>query len=117
MAAGWNPSDTNFSRAAHQRSEGTMRSIQSSNRNLGIQNAQLSAKTIVRNDSDRSSQSAIFGALYGIASRPWMAMREAFKPWRTTATRAQKTRVTGGACHALRHAGAGQHALCCLAAR
>ena len=42
-----------------------MRSIQSRNRNLGIQNAQQSAKTIVRSDSDRPSLFAIFGALYG----------------------------------------------------
>ncbi len=94
-----------------------MRSIQTSNRNLGIENAQLSAKTIVRLDSDRSSQRSIFGALYGFASRPWMSLRDALKPWRTTATRVLKTRVTGGACRALAHAGAGRHAMCRLAAR
>jgi hypothetical protein len=95
-----------------------MRSINTTNRNLGIQNAQLSAKTIVRRDSDRSPLSAFFGALYGYASRPWMSMRETLRHWRSTATRVMKTRVTGGVLGALALRAPGQYAAaCCLAAR
>jgi hypothetical protein len=94
-----------------------MRSINTTNRNLGIQNAQLSAKTIVRRDSDRSPLSAIFGALYGFGS-PWMSMRESLRHWRSTATRVMKTRVTGGVLGALALGAPGQYAAaCCPAAR
>jgi hypothetical protein len=94
-----------------------MRSNQSTIRNLGIQNALVSAKTIVRNDSDRRSQSEPC-APWCFASRPWSALRYALKHWRTTATRTLKVRVTGGACGALSLQRAGRHmAMCRLAAR
>jgi hypothetical protein len=95
-----------------------MRSIQTSNRNLGIQNAQPSAKTIVRLDSDRSPLSAFFGALYGYESRALMAMRDSLRHWRKTATRVLKTRVTGGVLSAIALQAPGRHAATCrLAAR
>jgi hypothetical protein len=100
-----------------KRSEGTMRSIQSRNRNLGIQNARKSAKSIVRNDSDRRSPRAT-GALYGFASGPWMATTGALRHWLTTATCVLKTHVTGGACLAVAGQRSGRHAaMCRLAAR
>jgi hypothetical protein len=95
-----------------------MRSIQTSNRNLGIQNAQPSAKTIVRMDSDHSPLSAIFGAHYGFESRSRMAMRDSLRHWRQTATRVLKTRVTGGVLSAVTLQAPGRHAAAChLAAR
>lgn len=77
-----------------------MRSIQSRNRNLGIQNAQPSAKSIVRRDADRPSMFAMWCAATGVATR-WEAslgstLRLAHQHL-TTATRVGKTRVTGGA--------------------
>ena len=98
------------------RSEGAMRSIQSRNRNLGIQNARKSAKSIVRVGIDRPSPRAT-GALYGLASRLWQGLGDALRHGRTTATRVMKTRVTGGACRAEALQRSGQHAMCCLAAR
>ena len=73
-----------------------MRSIQSRNRNLGIQNAQPSAKSIVRRDADRPSMFAMWCAATGFASRLGTTLREALQHL-TTATRVGKTRVTGGA--------------------
>ena len=94
-----------------------MRSIQSRNRNLGKQNARKSAKTIVRNDSDRPTLSAILGALFGIAYGPWQAMRHALRPWLPSTTCVAKTRVTGGACRAVALQRSGRHeAMCRLAA-
>jgi hypothetical protein len=80
-----------------------MRSIQSTNRNLGIQNARRSAKTIVRNGSDRPSPRSL-EALFGFASYAWESMRDALWHVASTATRVMKTRVTGGAQRALAQA-------------
>jgi hypothetical protein len=94
-----------------------MRSIQSRNRNLGIQNARQSAKTIVRNGSDRPSP-RLLDALYGNASHAWETLRAALTPWAATATCVMKTRVTGGAACAKAQSGSGRHAsMCRLAAR
>ncbi len=93
-----------------------MRSIQTSNRNLGIQNARKSAKSIVRVGIDRPSPRAT-GALYGFASQLWQGASDALMHGLTTATRVMKTRVTGGACRAMARQRSGQHATCCLAAR
>jgi hypothetical protein len=106
-----------LSRAAHPRSEGNMRSIQSRNRNLGNQNALQGAKTIVRNDSDRRSLRAL-AALFGYPSRSWHAMRDALRHWASTATCVMKTRVTGGAFGAVALERPGRRAAACrLAAR
>ena len=94
-----------------------MRSNQSRNRNLGIQNAQLSAKSIAGRVSDRPSMFALYGAFMGFASRMWSSMREALRH-APTATRTVKPRVTGGALWAVALQRSGQHACtCCLAAR
>ena len=93
-----------------------MRSIQSRNRNLGIQNARKSAKTIVRNDSDRPSLRSLV-AHFGYASYAWQSMRDALGLWAATATCVMKTRVTGGAYGAITPQGSGRHAVCRLAAR
>lgn len=77
-----------------------MRSIQSRNRNLGIQNAQPSAKAVVRRDADRPSMFAMWRAATGFAT--WLGassgatLRVALQHL-TTVTRVGKTRVTGGA--------------------
>lgn len=95
-----------------------MRSIHSHNRSLGIQNAQTSAKTIVRNDSDRPALFAIVGALFGIAYGPWQAMRFALRPWSPSTMCVATTHVTGGACRAVALQRSGRHeAKCRLAAR
>ncbi len=73
-----------------------MRSIQSRNRNIAIQNALLSAKAIVRRDADRPSLFAMWCAATGFASWLGMTLREALQH-PTTVTRVGKTRVTGGA--------------------
>jgi hypothetical protein len=104
-----------LSSRAHQRSEGAMRSIQSRNRNLGIQNARKSAKSIVRNASDRPSPRAT-GAFYGYASRSWRDMRDAVRFMVTTATCVMKTHVTGGACGALALQRSERHAHACRSA-
>lgn len=94
-----------------------MRSIQSRNRNLGIQNARQSAKTIVRNGSDRPSPRSL-DALFGFASREWQTLGDALRHWATTATCVMKTYVTGGACGAVAPQRSGRHAaMCRLAAR
>lgn len=72
-----------------------MRSIQSRNRNLGIQNAQPSAKSIAHRVLDRSSMHALGCAATGYATRLGFALREALE--RFAATRVGTTRVTGGA--------------------
>jgi hypothetical protein len=100
-----------------KRSEGNMRSIQSRNRNLGIQNARKSAKSIVRNVVDRPSPRAT-GALYGYASRSWQSMRDAVRFMVTLGACVMKTHVTGGACGALALQRSERHAhACCSAAR
>ena len=58
------PADHHFlSSRAPSAARATMRSIQSRNRNLGIQNARKSAKTIVRNDSNAASPRATGASL------------------------------------------------------
>jgi hypothetical protein len=106
-----------FSRAAHERSEGTMRSNEIRNGNFGIASAQPSAMAILRRGSDRPSLFDSWCALAGYASRLLLAVREEFEH-PTTATRVGKTRVTGGALCAVALQRSGQHAsMCCLAAR
>ena len=94
-----------------------MRSNQIRNRNLGIQNAQQSAKSIAGRASDRPSMFALYRDSIGSLSRMWRSMRDALR--RTlTLTRTDNTRVTGGALHAVVLQRSGQHAsTCCLAAR
>jgi hypothetical protein len=105
-----------FSRAAHQRSEGTMRSI-NSNRNLGNLQAQASAKSIVRRDADRPSMLPMWCASKGYASRLRYAVREQLQHF-TTATRVLVTHVTGGALLAVAPQRSGRHSsLCRHAAR
>jgi hypothetical protein len=106
-----------FSRAAQQRSEGTMRSNQSRNRNLGIQNAQQSAKSIAGRVSDRPSMFAPYCASMASASRLWRSLRDGLRHT-PTVTRLVKTRVTGGALCAVALERSGRHASTCrLAAR
>ena len=93
-----------------------MRSINSRNRNIDIQNARQSAKSIVRAGSDRPSPS--MDALFGFALYAWETMRNALRPWATATTCATKTHVTGGACKAVALQRSGRHAaMCRLAAR
>ena len=73
-----------------------MRSIQSRNCNIAIQNALLSAQAIVRRDADRPSMFAMWCAATGFASWLGATLREALQH-PTTVTRVGKTRVTGGA--------------------
>lgn len=75
-------------------------SIQSRNRNLGIQNARKSAKSIVRIGSKRPAPRAT-DALFGDASHSWTSMRDALRHWLATATCVLRTYVTGGACCAV----------------
>lgn len=94
-----------------------MRSIKSRNRNLGIQNAQPSAKQIVRRDADRPSMYALSCACIGYCSRFWLSLREAASHL-TTVTRWTITRVTGGASGAPALERSRRHdAMCRLAAR
>jgi len=94
-----------------------MRSNQSRNRNLGIQNAQPSAKSIAQRDSDRPSMFALSGAFLGYAARMWQNMRDALRHT-LTATRLVKTRVTGGALCAVALQRSERHESSCrLAAR
>jgi hypothetical protein len=73
-----------------------MRSIQKSNRNLGIQNAQPSVKQIVRNASDRPSLHALACACIGYCRHLWHEMCAAVGHG-MTATCVVTTHVTGGA--------------------
>jgi hypothetical protein len=109
------PDDSpNFSRAAHQRSEGTMRSINSRNRNLGISKARLSAKSIAGRAMDRASMLTLAGAFMA-ASRLWHSLwGSGHTPMVTPRV---STRVTGGTLYALGLQRPGQHAACCPAAR
>lgn len=91
-----------------------MRSIQSRNRNLGIQNAQLSAVATIRRASDRPSF-AKWCASKSYESRFWLSMRESLRHLMTVT--GVTTRVTGGALYAVALQRPGQHAPCCLAAR
>jgi hypothetical protein len=84
--------------------------MSSRNFNLGIQNAQPSAQAIVRNDSDRVSLAALFGALYGDAARVLSQLRDSLWHPSMPATRATKTRVTGGACCAVARQRSGRRA-------
>ena len=93
-----------------------MRSIQSRNNVLGIQNAQPSAKSIVRRDGDRPSMSAKWRASMGSFSRFWESLREELRHL-TLATRVP-TCVTGGTLYAAALQRSGRHAaMCRLAAR
>lgn len=92
-----------------------MRSIQSRNRNLGIQTARKSAKSIVRMVVAAASPRAT-GAFYGSASRSWQSLRDAVRFMVTTATCVMKTHVTGGACGALALQRSEQHAHACRSA-
>ena len=94
-----------------------MRSIQNRNINLGIQNAQPSAKSVVRRDADRASLFAKWRASMCSSSRLRASLREELQHL-TTATRVVITRVTGGALYAVALQRSGRHAaMCRLAAR
>ena len=94
-----------------------MRSIQIRNNVLGIQNAQPSAKSIVRTNADRRSMSAKWCASMCSFSRFWESLREDLQHL-TLATRVVGTRVTGGALYAVALQRPGRHAaMCRLAAR
>ena len=91
-----------------------MRSIQSRNRNLGIQNAQLSAVATIRRASDRPS----FGkwcASMGSAAHSEKPLRGWLEQL-TLATRVVTTRVTGGALHALAMQRSERHSSPCRSA-
>ena len=77
-----------------------MRSIQSRNRNIAIQNALLSAQAIVRRDADRPSMFAIWCAATGFATRMGATLRVALQHL-TPPTRVGKTHVTGGVLYAV----------------
>ncbi len=79
--------------------------------NLGNQPALQRAKVIVRQNASSSSAVAIFGALFGYASRYGASLRDALGDW-PTVTRTTK-RVTGGACHSITWQGSGRHAAMC----
>jgi hypothetical protein len=94
-----------------------MRSNNIRNRNLGIQNALQSAKSIAGRDWNRPSMFALHRAFLGSASRMWQSMRDALRHT-ATAKREVKPRVTGGALYAVALQRSGRHAsTCCLAAR
>jgi len=94
-----------------------MRSNQICNRNLGIQLAQSSAKSIVRREMDRPSMFAMWCAATASASRLGKSLREALQ-YLTLSTRVVTTLVTGGALHAVALQRSRQHASpCCPAAR
>ncbi len=91
-----------------------MRSIKSRINNFGNQSAKRNAKVIVRQNAI-AAPAAVFGALFGYASRYWETMRDALGDW-PTVTRTTK-RVTGGARHAMAWQGSGRHqSMCRLAA-
>jgi hypothetical protein len=94
-----------------------MRSINSRNRNLGIRNAQLSAKSIAGRATDRVASYAYVGHLMGFADRMWQSMRAAVGHTAPTVTCTVKPSVIAGVLRlALQRPG--QHAAaCCLAAR
>lgn len=93
-----------------------MRSIQSRNRNLGIQTALQSAKQIVRNASDRPSLSALWCDFIGYCTRLHLTMRAAVGHG-PTAMCVVTTRVTGGASGAQASGGSLRHETCRFAAR
>ena len=93
-----------------------MRSINIRNGKLGMNNAQQSAKGIVRRGSDRRSLLALSCAITGSVSRYWHSLCETLHPTVTDAT----TSVTGGACGFSMPQRSRQRmamAVCCLAAR
>ena len=93
-----------------------MRSMKSRNRNLGMNNAQPSAKQMVRNVSDRPSLFALTCACIGYCSRIWQSLCEAVgHP--TTATCVVTTHVTGGASGAYASGGSRRREMRRLAAR
>jgi hypothetical protein len=94
-----------------------MRSIQNRNSNLGMNNAQPSAKSVVRRDADRPSLFAKWCASMCSSSRLRASLREELQHL-TTATRVVITRVTGGALYTQAPQRSGRHAaMCRLAAR
>jgi hypothetical protein len=94
-----------------------MRSIQNRNINLGIQNAQPSAKSVVRRDADRPSMFAKWRPSVGSSSHLLASLREELQHL-TTAMRVVITRVTGGALYTQAPQRSGRHAaMCRLAAR
>lgn len=95
-----------------------MRSMNSRNRNLGIQSAQQSAKSIAGRAADRVVLASLFGAFLGIAYRTGKRLRHALRHTSTTVTRRVMPRVTSGALWRMTPQRPGQYALaCCLAAR
>lgn len=95
-----------------------MRSMYRRNRNLGIRNAQQSAKSIAGRATDRVSLCALAGAFMGFADRMSKSMRSALGQTPPTATCRVVPHVTGGALWRLTLQRPGQHAAaCCLAAR
>lgn len=93
-----------------------MRSINIRNGKLGMNNAQQSAKGIVRRGSDRRSLLALSCAITGSVSRYWHSLSETLHPTVTRVT----TPVTGGACGIFMLQRSRQHmamAMCRLAAR
>ena len=92
-----------------------MRSIQSRNRNIAIQNALLSATAIVRRDADRPSMFAMWCAATGFASWLGTTLREALQH-PTTVTRVGKTRVTGGVLYAVAMQRSERHSSPCRSA-
>lgn len=95
-----------------------MRSINSRNRNLGIRNAQQSAKSIAGRATDRLSLYALMGASMGFAERMWKSLRSAVDHTPPTVTCPVVPHVTNGVLWRLTLQRPGQHAAaCCLAAR
>ena len=92
-----------------------MRSIQSRNLNIAIQNALLSAQDIVRRDADRPSMFAMWCAATGFASWLGATLREALQH-PTTVTRVGKTRVTGGVLYAVAMQRSERHSSPCRSA-
>lgn len=95
-----------------------MRSINSRNRNLGIRNAQQSAKSIAGRATDRFDLYALSGAFMGLAERMWKSMRSAVGHTPPMVTCTVVPHVTNGAQWRLAPQRPGQYAAaCCLAAR
>jgi hypothetical protein len=92
-----------------------MRSIQSRNRNIAIQNAQLSATAIVRRDADRPSMFAMWCAAIGFATRTGETLRLAVQHL-TLPTHVGKTRVTGGVLYAVAMQRSQRHSCSCRSA-
>ena len=92
-----------------------MRSIQSRNLNIAIQNALLSAQALVRRDADRPSMFAMWCAATGFASWLGATLREALQH-PTTVTRVGKTRVTGGVLYAVAMQRSERHSSPCRSA-